>query len=154
MWQGYQAEALSRLSRGRARVATFWWRSYSRAPSFSMSSTGIILSSGRQFASVAVDEVGESDSPHSVLPCAMVVIDALRPVWCGRIMAIARVQITKSSDVFVVVDSVVSGLAVLEPVRGGHFSDPPFIVPADESVDWVAVEGESDYRRVFGHRPR
>tara|TARA_B100000678_G_scaffold90223_1_gene75073 strand:- start:10 stop:255 length:246 start_codon:yes stop_codon:yes gene_type:complete len=81
-----------------------------------MPSTGVILSSRRQFASIAVDEIGESDSTFSVLPCAVVVIDAFWPIWCGRIMAIARVQITKFGDVLVVIDSVVAGLAFFEPV--------------------------------------
>ncbi|SVA00832.1 uncharacterized protein METZ01_LOCUS53686 [marine metagenome] len=81
-----------------------------------MSGTGVVIPSGRQFASVAVDEVGESDSTLSVLPCAVVVIDAFWPIWRGSIMAIARVQITKSRDILVVINPVVAGLAFFEPV--------------------------------------
>jgi len=81
-----------------------------------MPSTGVIFSSRRQFASVAVDEVGESNSALSVLPCAVVVIDAFWPIRCGCIMTIARVQIPKFGYVLVVIDSVVTGLTIFEPV--------------------------------------
>jgi len=93
---------------------------------------------------VAEYEVGESYASFTIVPSGVVVVRTIGVVRSGSPLPVARIQVAKASDVLVVVDAVVTGLTVLETVRGGHLCDLAILVPSDEPIDWVAVQCEAD----------
>jgi len=101
-----------------AASAAFRRRAYPRPPGLAVAGAGIGLFV--DFALVAEYEVGESYASFAVYPSSMVVVRPLRVVGSGSPLPVARIKVSELSHVLVVVDAVVTGLAVLESVRRGH----------------------------------
>jgi len=98
----------------RSSFTAFWRRSDSWPPSLSESSTRVVTPF--DYSLVAEDEVREADSAFPVVPSGVVVVDSLGIVRRRPPLPVAGIEVPHPRYVLVVVDSVVTRLAVLESV--------------------------------------
>ena len=76
----------------------------------------------------------------------MVVIDAVGEFRRRAEMAVAHVKMAEPWHEDIIVDAVVTCLTFLEFVRARHLHDVHLVIVAPQTVDGVAVHGDTDHR--------
>lgn len=104
------------MARWWSRVTAIGRGANARPPSLSVTSAWVVSVCGDVFPPVAVDEVREPDATFPIDPSGVVVVGPMGVIRSNPVVAVAGVEVAHASDVFVVVNPVVTGLVLLEPV--------------------------------------